>query len=74
MTLDARQSLTAVVSVTLFIGLLLVSRKLLKGIDIPDWVLPVGAILMTIDLGWRFVQWLRARRPQSVGELKRDGS
>ncbi len=38
MTLDARQSLTAVASVTLFIGLFLASLKLPKIIDIPDWV------------------------------------
>jgi protein-S-isoprenylcysteine O-methyltransferase Ste14 len=74
MALDASQSLTAVTLVTLFIGLFLVALKLLKGIEIPDWVLPVGLILLTIDFGWRFVQWLRARRRQPVGELDSDGS
>lgn len=74
MTLDARQSLTVVASVTLFIGLFLASLKLFKGIDIPDWVLPAGLILMTIDFGWKLLQWLRARRPPPIGERKSDGS
>ncbi|WP_157218685.1 hypothetical protein [Flavisphingomonas formosensis] len=65
MTKDARQSLIALCSVTLLIGLSVVSVSLLKGIDIPDWVLPLGLVLMTIDFGWRFILWIRAKRSAS---------
>jgi protein-S-isoprenylcysteine O-methyltransferase Ste14 len=65
MTQDARQSLIALGSVTLFFGLFVVSLSLLKGINIPDWVLPLGLVLMAIDFGWRFSRWRRAKRSAS---------
>lgn len=65
MTKDARQSLIALGSVTLFIGFFVVSLSLLKGVDIPNWVLPLGLVLMTIDFGRRFFQWARAKRARS---------
>lgn len=65
MTKDARRSLIALGSVTLFIGLFVVSLSLLKGIEIPNWVLPLGLVLMTVDFGWRFFRWARAKRAPS---------
>lgn len=62
MTQDARQSLIALGSVTLFIGLFVVSLSLLRGVNIPNWVLPLGLVLTTIDLGWRFLRWNCAKR------------
>lgn len=74
MTLDARQSLTAFASVTLFMGLFLVLLKLIRGIDIPEWMLPAGLILMTIDFAWRFVQWLRERLSPPASEGRNDSN
>lgn len=65
MTEDARQSLIALGSVTLFIGFFVASLSLLKNIDIPSWVLPLGWMLMTINFGWRFFRWARAKRAPS---------
>ncbi|RVU01155.1 hypothetical protein EOE18_18230 [Novosphingobium umbonatum] len=65
MTKDARQSLIALGSVTLFIGLFVVSLSLLKGIEIPNWVLPLGLVLMTVDFGWRIFRWARPKRAPS---------
>jgi hypothetical protein len=62
MTQDARQSLIALGSVTLFIGLSVVGLSLLRGVNIPSWVLPLGLVLMAIDFGWRFLRWNRAKR------------
>ena len=73
-TADARLPIFAVALVTLFAGLFFISAKLLKGVELPDYLLPVGLVIMTADLGWRFVKWLRARPPRSVGEMKSDGS
>lgn len=65
MTKDARQSLIALGSVTLFIGFFVVSHSLLKDIDIPNWVTPLGLVLMTINFGLRFFRWARAKRTPS---------
>jgi hypothetical protein len=62
MTQDARQSLVAFGSVFLCVVFAVVSLRLTRGFDIPDWVLPLGLLLMTINLGWQGVQWLRSRR------------
>ncbi len=62
MTQDARQSLIALGSVTLFIGLFVVSLGLLRGVSIPNWVMLLGLMLMTIDFGWRILRWNRAKR------------
>ncbi len=45
----------------LIIGLLVASSLLLPDFDIPDWWLPLAIVLMSIDLGLRFVWWLRAK-------------
>ena len=65
MTKDARQSLIAFGSVTMFIGFFVASLSLFKDIDIPNWVLPLGLVLMTIDFGWRFFRWAGAKRAPS---------
>jgi protein-S-isoprenylcysteine O-methyltransferase Ste14 len=62
MTQDARQSLIALGSVVVWVGFAVMFLRLSKGSDIPDWVLPLGLLLMTIDLVWRAVRWLRSRR------------
>ncbi len=62
MTQDARQSLIALGSVTLFIGLFVVSLNLLKGVNTPNWILSLSLVLMTVDFGWRFWRWKRAKR------------
>lgn len=65
MTEDARQSLIALGSVTLFIGFFVASLSVLKNIDTTSWVLPLGLMLMTINFGWRFFRWARAKRAPS---------
>lgn len=65
MTKDARRSLIALGSMTLFVGLLVASLSLLKGIDIPNWILPLGWVLMTIEFDWRFFRWTRAKHATS---------
>lgn len=62
MTQDARQSLIALGSVTLFIGLFVVSLSLLEGVNIPNWILPLGLVMVTVDFGWRLWLWKRAKR------------
>jgi hypothetical protein len=62
MTQDARQSLITLGSVVVWVGVMVVILWFSKGIDIPDWVLPLGLLLMTIDLVWRAVRWQRSRR------------
>jgi dipeptide/tripeptide permease len=61
MTQDVRQSLTALGSVLAFIGLFAALLHFGKGIDIPEWVVPLGLGLMTIDVGWSLLRWARAR-------------
>jgi hypothetical protein len=62
MTQDARQSLIALGSVTLFVGLFAANLSIFKVVEIPDWILPLCLALMTIDFAWRFGKWIYAKR------------
>jgi hypothetical protein len=65
MSLDAKQSLIAAGSVILLFTIFWMTLPLLDGVYLPNWVLPLALIVMTIDFGWRLVRWLRAKRGQS---------
>lgn len=54
----------------LIIGLFVASSLLLPDFDIPDWWLPLAIVLMSIDLGLRFVRWLRAK----LGKFRDDAA
>jgi len=65
MTRDARQSLIALGTVTLIVGLFIAGLRLSEGVDIPDWVLAAGLLLLMFDFAWRFVRWCRSRQEAS---------
>jgi hypothetical protein len=61
MTKDAKESLTALLAVTLLFGVLWLLPLLLKDVEIPGWVQPVGFglnILMLVGL----ILWRRRAR------------
>ena len=63
MSIDAKQSLIAAGSVLLLFGFFWLGLTLLDGVYVPNWVLRLGLILVTISFGWRLVGWLRTRQP-----------
>jgi hypothetical protein len=67
MTQEARQSLIAFGSIVVWVGGMVVILWFSAGIDIPDWVLPLGLLMMTIDLVWRAVRWQRSRLRVETG-------
>ena len=62
MTQDARESLTALVSVSLFVGGFYLAMPLLKTVDIPRWVPAAGLALNTATLAWLLIR----RRREAV--------
>lgn len=65
MSKDAWQSLIAWGSVISIIGLILLSREFVEGIEVPAWLGLIGLGIMTIDLIWRFVSWVCSKRAAS---------
>ena len=62
MSRDARQSLIAVGSVLLFVALFWLGLTYLDATLIPDWVLPAGLALTTVNLLWSLARLLRSKR------------
>lgn len=65
MTQDARESVTALVSVSLFFGISYCALQLVKAVDIPRWVAAAGFVLNTATLTWLLIQrWRGAFKRQ----------
>lgn len=65
-TEDARNSLTAAITVTLFFGAGYFALQLLKTVELPRWVPIAGFALNTLTLAWQLRGATRRRR-QAVG-------
>ena len=63
---DARNSLTAAVSATLFVGLFWIGLRLMRHLEVPSWV--PNALLGLNLLMWLVagVRWWRGRRRRST--------
>jgi hypothetical protein len=59
---DARQSLTALVTVSLVFGAFYFGLQLLKDVDLPRWLPPVGFGLNAVTLVWHLIARRRRRR------------
>lgn len=68
---DARQSLTALVTVSLFFGACYFVLQLLASVELPRWVPAAGFALNAAALAWQFAA--RRGRPRSAptGERRR---
>jgi protein-S-isoprenylcysteine O-methyltransferase Ste14 len=64
MTEDAKESLTALVVVSLFFGIGYLSLQLLKHIDVPRWVPLAGFVMNTLALAIAIARHWRARRKE----------
>jgi hypothetical protein len=55
-TQDARESVTAIVSVSLFFGASYFALQILEMVDIPRWVPAVGLVLNLATFAWLLIR------------------